>query len=225
MAEEKKEHADIYAAMFAVQTSVDVVKKTADNPFFKSKYADLPAVWEVIKDTLKENGLLVYNVTSSHDGVDYLKTHIRHIPSGTEISSVMQLHLQKPTSQEYGSCITYMRRYALSSMLGLITDKDDDGNDASQTKKAETKKPEPKKEDKSQPPKPVDGNEFLIMQNGIKAAKDMEALKVEWAKIAAAIKAKRLNDAQIKALEKEKDKRKLDLDEIPTDWDEQGNPK
>jgi len=58
-----KETSDIYTALFAVQTSVDVVRKTADNPFFKSKYADLPAVWDVVKDSLKENNLLVYHKT------------------------------------------------------------------------------------------------------------------------------------------------------------------
>lgn len=219
---EKKEHKDVYAALFAVQTSVEVVKKSANNPFFKTKYADLPAVWEAVKDALKENGLVVYHQTETTDGVDYLLTKVRHIHSGTEIESRAQLHLQKPTSQEYGSCVTYMRRYAISALLGLVTDDDDDGNDASQNKKTPAKKQEPKQE---QPEvKPVDGNEFLLMQDAIKSTDSMDALKAEWAKIVAAIKAGRLNDAQIKGLEKEKDKRKLDLDQLPVDWDDNGNP-
>lgn len=218
---EKKEHKDVYAALFAVQTSVDVVKKSANNPFFKSKYADLPAVWDAVKDALKENGIVVYHQTESADGVDYLLTKVRHFVSGTEIESRAQLHLQKPTSQEYGSCVTYMRRYAISALLGLVTDDDDDGNDASQNKKIE----KPVKKEAPQPNiKPVDGNEFLLMQNAIKGAKDMDALKAEWLKIAAAIKAGRMTDQQVKALEKEKDKRKLDLDDIPKEWDENGNP-
>lgn len=160
-----KDTGDIYAALFAVQTSVDVVRKTTNNPFFKSKYADLPAVWDVVKDALKDNNILVYHKTVTQEGVDYLNTYIRHIPSGTEITSNVQLHLQKPTSQEYGSCVTYMRRYAISSMLGLITDKDDDGNDASQTA------PKAKVESKAkQEPKPFTGEEFLSLQKEIKEA-------------------------------------------------------
>ena len=38
---------------------VSSVKKDADNPFFKSKYADLPSILEVIKDPLNESGLAV----------------------------------------------------------------------------------------------------------------------------------------------------------------------
>lgn len=216
---EKKEHKDVYAALFAVQTSVDVVKKSANNPYFKTKYADLPAVWDAVKDALKDNGLVVYHRTMTSNGTDILETIVRHVSSGTFIQSESQLHLQKPTSQEYGSCVTYMRRYAISALLGLVTDDDDDGNDASQNKKAPVKKEAPKPEIK-----PVDGNEFLLMQNAIKSADSMDALKAEWAKIAAAIKAGRMTDAQIKGLEKEKDKRKLDLDDLPKDWDENGNP-
>lgn len=222
---DKKETTDIYGALFAVQTTVDVVRKTADNPFFKSKYADLPAVWIAVKDALKENHLVVYHRTLVKDGSDILETIVRHVPSGTFIQSESQLHLQKPTSQEYGSCVTYMRRYAISALLGLVTDDDDDGNDSNQKPKKEAEKKTEKKEPAKTEVKPVDGNEFLIMQNGVKSAADMDALKTEWSKIAVAIKSGRMTDAQVKALEKEKNKRKLDLDEIPTEWGEDGRPK
>lgn len=196
-----KQKDDIYTALFNIQTSVDVVKKTADNPFFKSKYADLPAVWDVVKDALKANNVLVYHKTITQDGVDYLNTFVRHVPSGTEIQSNVQLHLQKPTSQEYGSCVTYMRRYALSSMLGLITDKDDDGNDASQPK--QKAKPEVK---------PFSGPEFVALQNEIKAATS-ETFDEAKAKARAAFP--RMNKEQQTVITKLIKEKEHETDDIP----------
>jgi len=169
---------DIYSALFAVQTSVDVVKKTADNPFFKSKYADLPAVWDVVKDALAANNILIYHKTDTKDGVDYLNTFARHIPSGTEITSNVQLHLQKPTSQEYGSCVTYMRRYAISSMLGLITDKDDDGNDASQPKAKVVDKPKEVK--KLTPGEQETASKLTTIKEALLNAKDVKMIDLIW---------------------------------------------
>lgn len=224
MTEEKKKAVDVYQALFKVQSTVDVVRKTADNPFFKSKYADLPDVWDAVKNALKENDLLVYHKTVSNDS-DYLDTFIRHIPSGTEISSNMRLHLQKPTSQEYGSCITYMRRYAISSMLGLVMENDDDdGNNASQ-KKADDKKPEPKKPEI----KPVDGAEFLAIQKAIRGStpftfeEEKAKAKAAWSRmnkahqdaITKAVKDKETEISKLKAHEE---------DQIPMAWDENGNP-
>jgi hypothetical protein len=216
---------DIYTALFAVQTSVDVVRKTADNPFFKSKYADLPAVWEVVKDSLAANNILVYHKTDTKDGVDYLNTFVRHIPSGTEITSNVQLHLQKPTSQEYGSCVTYMRRYAISSMLGLITDKDDDGNDASQGKPkvvAKTEAPKAKKE--LTPEEREQASKLTIIKDAILNAKDVKMIDIIWNNHAAFLDGIKENSPNTykKIDQIYLDTRaNLDADEIPTTFPKQ----
>jgi ribosome-binding ATPase YchF (GTP1/OBG family) len=74
-----------------------------------------------------------------------LETIILHT-SGQWISERFYMKPSKSDPQAYGSVITYQRRYALSAILGLNTDEDDDGNRASTEKavseKTVSKKPE-----------------------------------------------------------------------------------
>ena len=58
-----------------------------------------------------------------------MTTAITHVPSGE--------FLQKSNAQQYGSFMTYMRRYSICALLGLVTDDDDDGNAASADDTAE----------------------------------------------------------------------------------------
>ena len=90
-------------------------------------YADLPAIFKVINPLLKKHGL---GFTQPLDG-NSVKTIIYHIKTGemlessVEIPQDVQLKGQNPF-QVIGSAITYYRRYALASVLGIITDKDVD---------------------------------------------------------------------------------------------------
>ena len=118
---------NISKALSEFQAKCPLIKKDADNPFYKSKYAPLDTILPIVLPLLKEVGLVV---TQIPDG-EYLKTIISHIESGEVIEGSAKLILDKPTAQGQGSAITYMRRYALVSMLGLNTEEDDDGNKAS----------------------------------------------------------------------------------------------
>lgn len=135
----------LFKSILNVQQMAPIIDKSQDNPFFKSKYADLPAVWKSIKKLMLDNGLLVNHVMGYEDGNDFILTKIVHVESGEYEESRSKIYLTKATAQEYGSYVTYMRRYALSAMLGLVTDEDDDGNNAS------NKKPEAKPEGKPSP--------------------------------------------------------------------------
>lgn len=220
MSEDKKPKATLLSALFQVQKECPIVKKSADNPFFKSKYADLPAVWDAVKGLMVAHNLLVTHQTETKEGHDYLKTTIHHVPTGESISSESRLHLQKPTSQEYGSCVTYMRRYAISALLGLVTENDDDDGNASSQKKPETKKPETKQPEII----PFTGPEFLALQKSIKAA-TAETFVEEKAKAKAAWP--RMSEAHRKEITKAVEKKTADLakaDDIPTAWDKDGKP-
>jgi len=46
-------------ALAKAQAQVKGAQKTEDNPFFKSKYADLASVWEACREPLTTNGLSV----------------------------------------------------------------------------------------------------------------------------------------------------------------------
>lgn len=93
------------------------------------RYATLPSILEAIEPTLKACGLLVIQTltqTESIDPVPALTTAIIHIETGTDISSTVPLVLANQDPQSAGSAITYMRRYALVTALGLAPDEDDD---------------------------------------------------------------------------------------------------
>lgn len=116
----------IIKAIIEFQKEIKPIKKTEINPYYKSTYADLTSVLEAIKTPL-ETAELSFVQFPDEDG---LTTRLMH-SSGQWIQATMKLFLSKQDAQGQGSAITYARRYALTSILGLATE-DDDGNKASQ---------------------------------------------------------------------------------------------
>ena len=113
-------------AMFCFQTKVSAVKKSANNPHFKSKYADLSAILEVINPIMIECGLLV----TQHPNEDSLVTTVYHAESGEWMQSEQVLRMKDFNNpQQLGSSLTYARRYALASIFNL-NQTDDDANSA-----------------------------------------------------------------------------------------------
>lgn len=125
----------ILKALSNFQEECPLIKKDATNPFFKSKYAPLESILPIILPLLRKHGLVMTQIPNE----DRLDTIIYHIETGQEIRGSVKLILAKQDPQGHGAGITYMRRYALVSMLGLNCDADDDGNMAS-GKKVEKKK-------------------------------------------------------------------------------------
>ncbi len=120
----------ITSALLKAQMEFPLVKKEDSNPFFKSKYAGLPSVLEAILPELNKNGLVLTQSPITDGDRIGVETTIYHT-SGEFITSKFTLNLAKNDPQGAGSAITYARRYALVSMLGLNVDEDDDGNAAS----------------------------------------------------------------------------------------------
>lgn len=113
-------------ALSCFQSKVAIIRKTANNPFFKSKYAPLPEILEAITTPLHECGL---TFSQMPDG-ESLTTILIHCESGEYLQSSYPLHPIKNDPQAFGSAITYARRYAISAILCLNVDDDDDGNKA-----------------------------------------------------------------------------------------------
>lgn len=117
-------------ALVIAKAQFPSVKKDGYNPHFKSKFATLKAVQEATSDVLTTNGLAILQFPASVDGKPGLTTWLTHI-SGQYICETTVLALAKSDPQAQGSGITYLRRYGWSSVLGLVTDEDDDdGNKA-----------------------------------------------------------------------------------------------
>lgn len=132
------------AALVAAQAEFSAIPKTSDNPFFRSKYADLATVVSHAHPILSKHGLAVSQHPTVVDGEPALTTHLIH-SSGQVLSSTMKLCAAKLDPQGQGAAITYARRFAYSAVLGLVTEVDDDGNAAStpvkQASKAAVKSP------------------------------------------------------------------------------------
>lgn len=118
------------AALAKAQGSMKHAAKDAANPFFKSKYADLASIWEACRAALAANGLSVTQIPDGGDAEHMtLSTTIMH-SSGEWISGNYPIRPIKNDPQGIGSAITYARRYALSAMVGVVADEDDDGEAA-----------------------------------------------------------------------------------------------
>lgn len=159
----------IAVALTKVQSSLQPAAKDATNPFFKSKYASLSSVWEACRLPLTENGLAVSQIMETVDGKPHLCTLLIH-SSGQWLKSQMPITPVKNDPQSFGSALTYARRYGLSSIVGIVADDDDDGNQASKPAKPALAQPvtrqyrdeaaELQEEMNSRPqPKPTNGND------------------------------------------------------------------
>ena len=122
---------DLVAAIVKAQLAMVPAVKDHVNPYFKSKYADLPSCWEATA-AFRENGIAItQSPMEGPDGFVVLDTQLSHV-SGQWMRSRIKMKVAKDDPQGYGSAITYARRYALGAMTGLVTEEDDDGNPASQ---------------------------------------------------------------------------------------------
>ena len=118
---------NIFKAISEFQQEVPVIHK--DTQGFGYTYADLPKIFEVINPLLKKHGL---GFTQPLEGKS-IRTIIFHIESGETLESVIDIPQEVDLKgmndfQVLGSAITYLRRYAISSILGLVTDKDTDAH-------------------------------------------------------------------------------------------------
>ena len=125
--------ANLAKALSIVQGKLTYAAKDSANPFFKSKYADLESVWDSCRTLLSDNGLSVIQFPGEYfDGTMSLTTILTHA-SGEWISKEMSVPVTKPDAQGAGSALSYMRRYSLAAVVGVVSanQEDDDGNAAS----------------------------------------------------------------------------------------------
>jgi len=118
---------NLYKALAAFQQEVPVIHKGTQG--YGYSYADLPAIFNIINPLMKKHGLGFSQMMTDIG----LQTTIFHCESGENISSTATIPqgVQLKGMNDFqvlGSAITYIRRYALSSALGLVTDKDTDAS-------------------------------------------------------------------------------------------------
>jgi len=133
--------AEIAGALAAAQGQIDDASKSSENPYFKSKYADLAAVRAVIREPLANNGLAIIQAPRTVQGGAEVETVLVH-KSGEFISEVLFMPAGKSDPHGYASAITYARRIGIMSLLALAA-YDDDGNTAVDSVKNAPEKKKP----------------------------------------------------------------------------------
>ncbi len=125
---------ELATALSKAQGEISNAIKNSANPHFRSRYADLAAIWDVIREPFAKNGLSViqsFDVTFLEKGgaVVTTKTLLMH-SSGQYFRDEFPLRVGKDDPQAIGSATTYGRRYTLQA-IGGVAGEDDDGNAAS----------------------------------------------------------------------------------------------
>jgi hypothetical protein len=116
---------NLYKALAALQQEIPPIYKGTEG--YGYSYADWGQILDIVNPLMAKHGL---GFTQPLDGTR-LKTIVFHIESGESIEGSVEIpqdiNLAKMNAfQVIGSGITYYRRYSLSAMLGLVTDKDAD---------------------------------------------------------------------------------------------------
>ena len=116
--------AELSKALVKAQAEMSGAIKDSNNPFFKSKYADLGAVIKAIKEPFSNNGLAYTQFPYNNEKGIGVETMLIH-ESGEWLRSEYTLPMVKLDPQAAGSAITYARRYALQAMAGIPALDDD----------------------------------------------------------------------------------------------------
>jgi len=128
---------ELAGALTKAQGQMKGAAKSAENPYFKSKYADLSSCWDAIREPFSANGLSVVQLTEQSPDMVVVETILMH-SSGQWIAGKLSMKPVKTDPQSIGSCLTYARRYGLCAITGIAPE-DDDGNHASGKDKASDK--------------------------------------------------------------------------------------
>jgi hypothetical protein len=116
---------ELATALAKAQTEIKGAVKDSENPYFKSKYADLESVWDACRDALTKNGLAVIQLpTDAGEGRIGMETILVH-SSGEWVSGAFSMIPKDTSPQAVGSCITYARRYGLAAVAGVHQTDDD----------------------------------------------------------------------------------------------------
>lgn len=108
-----------------------VTVKTKSGSSYKFDYTDLNGIFDEAKRVFKANGISIiqnaYTVILEGKKMVTVETMLLH-SSGEYVKSLPLQFEANANIQDMGGQITYMKRYSVSAMLGISTEKDDDAN-------------------------------------------------------------------------------------------------
>lgn len=134
---------ELYKALAGFHKHFTTVEKDAQNPFHESSYASLSQILNVIRPILNEQGLVLVQlpINGMEKHSICIKTRLIHVETGQFLeSNSISLIPPKLEAQGYGSLMTYLKRYQITSLLGLSFSEDDtDASDLIIPEEEETK--------------------------------------------------------------------------------------
>ena len=164
----------IATALAKAQANMGKALKQANNPHFRSKYADLGNVMDACLPALNEAGIALIQPTGEDEHGRYVETILIHGESGEQLTCRVPLIVSKNDMQGYGSAVTYARRYGLMAMAGIAPE-DDDGHAAS--------KAPPKQDQRQQKPQEPDAEAIQNAKEYLAEADSLDDLKERWGRI------------------------------------------
>ncbi len=152
--------------LFDAKQQIPTIKKDANNPFFKSGYATLSRIIEVVEPILAKHELYIYHSLIIQDGDSVLVTSIVDKEQGNGgVTSFFKLP-SNTDIQKIGSAITYAKRYNITALLNLNIEDDDDGNAV-----------KPQTPVKNTPAKPKDATPYEHALKAVKEATDLKLMR------------------------------------------------
>lgn len=123
----------LIAALATFQRDCPVIAKTqtaivkSPKGEYSYTYADLADVLAVVRPLLARNGLVIVQRTirEPQAGKTILVTELRHV-AGASIDSEVDLGQTSANAQQFGGALTYLRRYELTTLLGIAAEDDTD---------------------------------------------------------------------------------------------------
>ncbi len=153
---------NIATALVKAQKEFGPALKTATNPHFRSKYANLSNCVEAVIDALNNNGIFLLQKNYDHQNGIMVETVFVHESGEMLECGCLFFPAQKNDPQGFMSALTYGRRASLMAACGIAPE-DDDGEAAVRPKKTT-----------------VDSSAMADHLIAIQDAKDSDELKAAW---------------------------------------------
>lgn len=173
---EQETKTGLHQALSKAQGMVTAVHKTKVNPQFKSKYASLDDILEMIRPICSDCGLAIIQIPVFEETSCGVKTIITHASGESLECGELLLPLGRSGgAQGAGSSLTYARRYAISALFCISCDDDDDGNGAQKNKPAVNREAQEIQRElkKFSEDHSVEAAKELVKSLGVEKAKDL----------------------------------------------------
>ena len=179
----------LVAALAKAQANMTNAALNKVNPHFRSRYAGLAAIRDAAVPALAGQGVALVQVIETREGGAVVVTKL--LKGEEQICSECPVIVGETHSpQQFGSALTYARRYSMAALVGISAEEDDDANaaEASATARKAASPPPRRPAPPSAPAAPA----IPVPMT--------EAKEADWPAFAAALKAKIAKAADVSAV-------------------------